>query len=209
MINKIKGYIVVFLILIGLGTTVYIQHNTINSISQDYATATLNLKAYVDENSALKEDTLKKSRVFQLTVNQFTQYSDSLLVKLDKYRKDIKVKDKQIQSLQYIASNTKVDTFIKFKDSILVVGTKIDTTIRDNWFSLKMSLRYPDTIRVIPAFKNELFVAIHTTRETIEPPYKFFLWRWFQKKQTVVVADVKDESPYTELGTQRFIQIVK
>lgn len=209
MMNKLKKYLVGILILIGLGTTIYIQHNTIESINKKYETTSLNLKAYVDLNSALKEDTLKKSRVFQLTVNQFTQYSDSLLVKLDKYRKDIKVKDKQIQSLQYIASNTKVDTFIKFKDSILVVGTKIDTTIRDNWFSLKMSLRYPDTIRVTPAFKNELFVAIHTTKETVEPPYKFFLWRWFQKKQTVVVADVQDKNPYTKLGTQRFIQVVK
>lgn len=209
MSNKIKIYIITILVIIGLSTVAFIQHNTIQSIGQKYADASLNLKAYVDENSALKEDTLKKSRVFKLTVDQFSQYSDSLLVKLDKYRKSVKVKDKEIQALQYIQSNTKVDTFIKFKDSILVVGTKIDTTIRDNWFSLKMSLRYPDTIRVTPAFKNELFVAIHTTRETIEPPKKFFLLRWFQKKQTIVVADVKDENPYTELGTQRFIQITK
>lgn len=209
MLNKLKIYIIAALVLLGLSAVIYIQNNTIKSISKDYATSSLNLKAYVDENSLLKEDTLKKSRVFQLTVDQFSQYSDSLLVKMNNYRNSIKVKDKQIQALQYISSNTKLDTTFIFKDSILVVGTRIDTTIRDKWFSLKMSLRYPDTIRVTPTFKNELFVAIHTTRETIEPPKKFFLCRWFQKKQTVVVADVRDESPYTELETQRFIQIVK
>lgn len=209
MINKIKGYAVAILILIGLVTTVYIQHNTINNISQQYATASLNLKAYVDLNSKLQEDSVERSRVFKLTVDQLSQYSDSLLVEMNNYRKKLKVKDKEIQSLQYIASNTRVDTFIKLKDTVLIKGTEIDTTLKDQWFSIGVKLRYPDTIRVSPSFKNGLFIAIHTTRETIEPPKKFFLWRWFQKKQIIVVADVEDKNPYTELTQQRFIQITK
>lgn len=209
MINKIKGYAVAILILIGLVTTVYIQHNTINNISQQYATASLNLKAYVDLNSKLQEDSVERSRVFKLTVDQLSQYSDSLLVEMNNYRKKLKVKDKEIQSLQYIASNTRVDTFIKLKDTVLIKGTEIDTTLKDKWFSIGVKLRYPDTLRVSPSFKNELFVAIHTTRETIEPPKKFFIARWFQKKQTIVVADVEDKNPYTELTQQRFIQITK
>lgn len=207
--NKIKKYVTIGLIVLGLCGVVYLQNNTIKQLNKEYATTTLNLKAYVNENKALQDGTLVQARQFQLTVDQMSQYSDSLLVKLNKYKRDLDIKDKDLKALQYIASNTKVDTIIKFKDSILVVGTKIDTTIRDNWFSLKMSLRYPDTIRVIPAFKNGLLVAIHATRETIEPPKKFFISRWFQEKQTIIVADVKDENPYTELGTQRFIQIVK
>lgn len=209
MINKIKGYAVAILILIGLVTTVYIQHNTINNISQQYATASLNLKAYIDLNSKLQEDSVERSRVFKLTVDQLSQYSDSLLVEMNNYRKKLKVKDKEIQSLQYIASNTRVDTFIKLKDTVLIKGTEIDTTLKDKWFSIGVKLRYPDTIRVSPSFKNGLFIAIHTTRETIEPPKKFFLWRWFQKKQIIVVADVQDKNPYTELTQQRFIQITK
>ena len=94
MINKIKGYAVAILILIGLVTTVYIQHNTINNISQQYATASLNLKAYVDLNSKLQEDSVERSRVFKLTVDQLSQYSDSLLVEMNNYRKKLKVKDK-------------------------------------------------------------------------------------------------------------------
>jgi hypothetical protein len=102
-----------------------------------------------------------------------------------------------------------VDTFIKLKDTILIKGTKIDTTIQDKWFSIDVKLRYPDTLRISPSFKNEIFVAIHTTRETVEPPKKFFIARWFQKRQTIVVADVEDKNPYTTLGAQRFIQITK
>lgn len=209
MINKLKTYIIAALVLIGLSTTIYIQNNTIKSINEDYKTASLNLKAYVDLNSRLKEEGIERSRVFQLTVDQFSQYQDSLLVELNDYRKELKIKDKKIQSLQYIASTTKVDTLIQFKDTVLVKGTKIDTIIGDNWFTLKMKLRYPDTIRVAPSFKNNLLVAIHTTRETVEPPKKFFIARWFQKKQTIVVADIKDKNPYTEFDTQRFIQIIK
>ena len=209
MINKLKTYIIVALVLIGLSTTIYIQNNTIKNINEDYKTASLNLKAYVDLNSKLQEDSIERSRVFQLTVDQFSQYSDSLLVEMNKYRKKLKVKDKEIQSLQYIASNTRVDTFIKLKDTVLIQGTKIDTTLEDKWFSIDVKLRYPDTLRVSPSFKNELFAAIHTTRETVEPPKKFFIARWFQKKQTIIVADIEDKNPYTEFTQQRFIQITK
>lgn len=209
MLNKLTTYIVAALILIGLSTTIYIQNSTIKSINEDYKTASLNLKAYVDLNSKLVEDSIERNRVFKLTVDQFSQYSDSLLVEMNNYRKKLKAKDKDLQSLQYIASNTRVDTFIKLKDTVLIKGTKIDTTIQDKWFSVDMKLRYPDTLRISPSFKNEIFVAIHTTRETVEPPKKFFIARWFQKRQTIVVADVEDKNPYTTLGTQRFIQITK
>lgn len=209
MLNKLTNYIVAALILIGLSTTIYIQNSTIKSINEDYKTASLNLKAYVDLNSKLVEDSIERNRVFKLTVDQFSQYSDSLLVEMNNYRNKLKVKDKEIQSLQYIASNTRVDTFIKLKDTVLIKGTKIDTTIQDKWFSIDVKLRYPDTLRISPSFKNEIFVAIHTTRETVEPPKKFFIARWFQKRQTIVVADVEDKNPYTTLGAQRFIQITK
>lgn len=209
MLNKLTTYIVAALILIGLSTTIYIQNSTIKSINEDYKTASLNLKAYIDLNSKLVEDSIERNRVFKLTVDQFSQYSDSLLVEMNNYRNKLKVKDKEIQSLQYIASNTRVDTFIKLKDTVLIKGTKIDTTIQDKWFSMDVKLRYPDTLRISPSFKNEIFVAIHTTRETVEPPKKFFIARWFQKRQTIVVADVEDKNPYTTLGAQRFIQITK
>ena len=52
-------------------------------------------------------------------------------------------------------------------------------------------------------------VLINSKRETIDPPKKFFLLRWFQKKQEVILVNVKDSNPYITKGQDVYIQIIK
>lgn len=209
MYKKYGKFIITPLLICIIIGVFYYTYNEFSALKQQYSNAQINLKAYIEENKQLKADTIKQSRVFKLTIDQFSQYSDSILEKLNKYRNDLRIKDENLQSLQYIQSHTKKDTTFIFKDSILVKGVNIDTTISDKWASLNLILKYPDTIKTSQSFNNEIKVAISLKKETIEPPKKFFIARWFQKKQLVTIADVKDENPYTKLQQQKFVQIVK
>ena len=127
--KKIKIIIgaIIAAIIIGLGTTTAIMNNRINELNQEVAEAVTNIKAYELENSALKDDTIE----FQYTIEQLNYSKDSLNQKINKIRKELKIKDKDIQKLQYIVSeNSKKDSII-IHDTLFVEKVKVDTTIGD------------------------------------------------------------------------------
>ena len=136
--------------------------------------------------------------------------NDSILQKLNATREELKVKDSKLQSMQYVTSGfSKADTIVYrdtlFKETVLL----LDTLLSDEWYSLKVGLRYPSTIAVEPEFKSEKHIVVSTKRETVNPPKKFFLLRWFQKKQTVLNIDVVEKNPYVEQQTNRYVEIVR
>lgn len=47
------------------------------------------------------------------------------------------------------------------------------------------------------------------SRVTIDPPKKFFLCRWFQKKHTVVEVNVIQDNPYCTNRNEKFVKIIK
>jgi len=127
-------------------------------------------------------DTLNgRARVLQLTTEQLDYYNDSLLEKLKQAKSDLKAKDKNLKSLQYMASTAvKTDT-VCFRDTIFKDGNvDMDTTLADGcWYSLRLSLKYPNQVAVTPAFTSEKYIVVSARRETVNPPKKFFLFRWF------------------------------
>jgi hypothetical protein len=56
--------------------------------------------------------------------------------------------------------------------------------------------------------ESEKAVVVSTKRETVDPPKKFFLCRWFQKKHTVVKVVVKENNPHVIDQENVFIEIV-
>ncbi|MCR5139019.1 MAG: hypothetical protein K6B45_02505 [Bacteroidaceae bacterium] len=102
------------------------------------------------------------------------------------------------------------------KDAIVLKDTifkepdfRLDTLIKDNWYSLELGFRYPSTIAVQPDFISEKHIVVSTKRETVDPPSKVFFIRWFQKKHTVLNVDVVEKNPYTKNGVSRYIEIIK
>jgi cell division protein FtsQ len=53
-------------------------------------------------------------------------------------------------------------------------------------------------VAVEPYFKSEKHIIVSSKKETVNPPKKFFLFRWFQKKQIVLHIDVIEKNPYVE-----------
>lgn len=207
MTQKIKLIIgiVITAIIIALSTTIVIMNNRINVLNYEISNAITNIKAYELENSALRDDTIE----FKYTIEQLNYSKDSLNQRINKLRKDLKIKDKDIKKLQYMLSeNQKKDSIVFVHDTLFRENIKVDTTLSDNWSKLHLQLEYPNTVLAEYSFKNESLVTTYMKRETVNPPHKCAFIRWFQKKHKVIYVEINEQNPYCEIKEQRFINIV-
>ena len=165
-----------------------------------------NVKSYENLSSGSESN----NTVFQLTVEQLKSSKDSIFKELEKARKELKVKDSKLESLQHITSSfTKADT-ITLKDTIFKDRSiDIDTTLSDEWYSIRVGLKYPSLVTVTPTLRSEKSVVVSSIKETVNPPKKFFLFRWFQKKHTVLHVNVVEKNPYIQSQDNRLIKVVK
>lgn len=168
--------------------------------------AVANVKSYDN----LFNNSKDKSTAFQLTIAQLKYSNDSIFQELNKVRKELKIKDSKLKSLQYISSSfTKSDTII-LKDTVFKdERIDIDTLLSDEWYSINVGLRYPSSITVTPKFKSEKTVIVSTKKETVNPPKRFFLFRWFQKKHIVLHVNVIEKNSYIEDQDNRYVEIIK
>lgn len=193
-----------FIISIALGI-LYIENKTMRE-ELNYSIS--NIKAYDLENSHLKNANL----TFQFTVDQLNYMQDSLVKEMNKVRKELGIKDKDIKRLEYINSTmTRVDT-IFIKDTIFKEPTfKVDTTYKDenNWYTLNLKLQYPNVIIAKPTVKSKVHIITSYKKETINPPKKCFIARWFQRKHKVLEVDIVEENPNIITENSKFIEIIK
>jgi len=203
-----KKYFMIFIgvLIVSLGSCLWEQHIRIQNLNDKLYVAVNNNKAYEAQVDSLENNTIQ----FQYAVDQLNHSNDSLVQKLNQTRKQLKVKDNKIAELQYIASeNKKVDSvFVRdtiFRNPEFV----LDTAITDKWSSLKLHAEYPNLIAADYSFNNETTVIMQNSRVTIDPPKKFFVWRWFQKKHTIVEVDVVQENPYCVNKEERFVKVIR
>lgn len=194
----VLGYIIL------IGTLVVVIKDRDN-FEDNWKTATANIKAY-DE---LLGSSKNKNVAYQLTIDQLNCANDSILQELNDTRKQLKIKNKNLKSVQYITSTIeKIDT-ITLKDTLFNGKASIDTVLQDNWYSLNVRLQYPDTIVVSPSFKSEKSIVVSTKKETVNPPKKFWLLRLFQKRHKVLQVDVVEKNPYAVYSESRYVEIIK
>lgn len=175
-------------------------------IEDKYKTAVANIKAYDTALSSADNH----NTALELTISQLKYFNDSVLVELNNTRKELKIKDSKLKALQYVSSGfSRTDTIV-LKDTIFKSPEfKLDTVLQDKWYKLTLGLKYPSHISATPEFKSEKHIIVSTRRETVNPPKKFFLLRWFQKRHTVLQVDVVEKSPYVQDGNSKYIQIIK
>ncbi len=193
------------LFIVAVLTAVFFIYRS-NNFEEKYDNAVQNNKAY-----ALQLDKEKaQSNVFKITVDQLTYYNDSITILLDNTRKQLKIKDKQLAQLQYISTELQKKDTIKLTDTIFKEPDFVlDTLVGDEWISTNLHMAYPNTVALEPKVISEKTVVIYTNKETVEPPKKFFLCRWFQKKHTVLKAVVRENNPYVVNQENVFFEIIK
>jgi hypothetical protein len=206
--EKIKKYIHIGMTLLIpiLTVALILTVKSRGKIEKRWKESTENVKSY----SELFSNSENKNRGFKLTIDQLQYFNDSILRELNETRESLKVKDAKLKSLQYLSS-----TFIKY-DTLIIKDTlfkdpqiQVDTVLSDEWYSIRIGLKYPSTITVNPMFRSVKHIVVSSRRETINPPKKFFLFRWFQKKHTVLNIDVVEKNPYMKEQNSRYIEIIK
>ena len=199
-----KKYLIIILLILISSIIYLVQRN--KQLTTKYETSIENIKAYDAELSGLKDDT----KVYKLTIEQLNYFNDSIIKKMKVVQKELGIKDKRLQQLQYEASHAQRADTIILKDTLFRdPQLKLDTIVGDKWFRTNLHLEFPSTIALKPEIELERYTFISGKRETVNPPKKFFLFRWFQKKHTVVEVNVREMNPYVKDKTQRFIQIIE
>ena len=205
MVKKyIRIGIVILVSLLAIST--YTLYTNNKKLKEEISISMSNQKAFIAENSSLKEE----NRVFKFTIEQLNHYNDSILQKMNEVRKELKIKDRDLKQMQYLLSEAQKKDTIVLRDTLFREPTlKIDTLLGDRWYQMKLELRYPSTIITEPKFVSEKYVIVDYKEETINPPKKCAIARWFQKKHKVIEVEVVEKNPYIENKQQRFIEIVK
>lgn len=189
-----------------LSLLLYIEKKDKDNIEQKWKDATENVKTY----SELFSNSDTKNRAYKLSIEQLEYSKDSIFQELCKTKDELKVKDSKLQSLYYMSSTyTKADTITLIDTLFRDPQVKVDTMVSDEWYSMRLSVKYPSTIMVKPEFKSIRNVVVSMKKETVNPPKKFFLLRWFQKKHYVLNVDVIEKNPYVQDMNSRYVEIVK
>ena len=206
--EKIKKYIHIGMTLLIpiLTIALILTVKSRGKIEKRWKESTENVKSY----SELFSNSENKNKGFKFTIDQLQYFNDSILKELNETREALKIKDSKLKSLQYLSS-----TFIKY-DTLIIKDTlfkdpqiQVDTVLSDEWYSIRIGLKYPSTVTVNPMFRSVKHIVVSSRRKTVNPPKKFFLFRWFQKKHTVLNIDVIEKNPYIKEQNSRYIEIIK
>lgn len=201
---KLNLFKVLFIVsLLGIGIYIW---NERQDLKKEVCTLRNNQKAFIAENSSLKDE----SRAFKFTIEQLNYYNDSILQKMNEVRKELKIKDDNLKQMQYLLSEaTKKDTIV-FRDTLFrEPSLNIDTLIGDKWYNIRLGLKYPNLITTNPTFISEKYIIVNKKKETINPPKKFFLFRWFQRKHWVMEVHIKEKNPYIKETNNKFVEIIE
>lgn len=198
-----KKFIIGLIVLL-VCSLIYMVHQN-RTLTAKYETSIENIKAYDSQLSGLNNS----NKVFKLTIDQLNYFKDSILIKMNEVRKELNIKDSKIKQMQYKLSHVEKPDSIILKDTIFVESFKLDTIIGDGWANTHLIMKYPNYIKFTPKFKLESFLFVESKKETVNPPKKFFLFRWFQRKHIVLNVTVKENNPYVETDEQKFVEIIK
>ena len=198
-----KKFIIGLIVLLVCSLIYMVYQN--RTLTAKYETSIENIKAYDSQLSGLNNS----NKVFKLTIDQLNYFKDSILIKMNEVRKELNIKDSKIKQMQYQLSHIEKPDSVILKDTVFVESFKLDTIIGDEWANTHLIMKYPNYIKFTPKFKLESFLFVESKKETVNPPKKFFLFRWFQKKHNILHVTVVENNPYVINDRQKFIEIIK
>lgn len=199
-------YIGIAVLIIWLSVSLLAVIKEKDRLKDEWNTAMENVKSYSEQFSTSEN----KNRAFKLTIEQLKYSNDSIFKELNSARKELGIKDSKLKSLQYISSDfSKTDTVIINDTLVRDPQLSVDTLLYDEWYSIHIGINYPSTMIITPSFKSSKSIIVSLKRETVNPPKKFFLFRWFQKKHTVLNIDVIEKNPYVKEQNNRYVEIIK
>lgn len=203
MNKKVLYALITIFLLVGMILFQAIRYGKLND---RYDISIQNNKAYESQLSTIKEE----NKVFQFSIEQLKYINDSTIHCLDSIRKELKIKDRQIQQMSKIKEKVYIHDSIVLYDTIFKEPDfTLDTCLGDEWYQNCLHLQYPNEIASSININTDTDCFIHTSRETINPPCKTWIGRLFQKKHTVINVTIHENNPYASVKESKFIKIVK
>ena len=199
----IHAAIIVIIVSLSVASSVLYKKNV--ALNRKLAESNNNVNAYELFNSELKDSVL----VLNYTIDALNNSVDSINQKMNAVRKESRVKDKELESIsRLVMTSSKKDT-VTLRDTIFLKDMKIDTTLTDkNWYSLALSLEYPNKIAVHPEFNSDTYIVVSSSKRIVGKPKMCWIGRLFQKRHVVVEGRIVEKNPYINVNEQRFIKIV-
>jgi hypothetical protein len=176
-------------------------------ISMGFIISRLNSKLEIANNN-IKSLQNNKIELLQ-TVDQLKTDTTRIGQEFNKILDSLNIKPKKVVEYKYLKSkSSRIDT-IHLVDTVFVEGFCLDTIISSGeWYNLNISMSYPGDFIVNPSFTSEKYIISHKKRETVNPPKKFFLFRWFQKKHTIIEIEIIEKNPYIKTEDYKYVEIL-
>ena len=180
----------------------YFQYKTITTQKERIDVLTNNIKAYEYEISGNNDKNIQ----FYKTIDELNYSKDSILKKLNTERKKLKIKDKELQAVQYVETvihDTLKITINRFEDTCI--------TFKKHPFTIIDVCKKDSTITCIPTIKNDQYVFFRSKKEYVNT-YSYFvirLWKFDFRKHTICYIDITNTNPDVKTTSSKFVKIIE
>lgn len=203
----IKKYWWMFLvgIIVVLGCICAGQCTTNQKLKDKYEISLGNEKALMGRIEGNQKDIV----AYQTTIQTLQHTSDSTIQHLLAVQQKLKIKNKELDGMLSLATQYVKHDTITFKDTVFKEPDfHIDTCLADQWRTICLELKYPNIICAESQMRSQKEVYITTVKETVNPPKKCAIARWFQKKHRVVRVRIEEDNPNIESEQNVYIQVI-
>lgn len=183
--------------------TIFYQHNQLQNKNREIDRITNNIRAYEEIASNAQDN----SRVLQLTIDELNHSKDSLIQQVNKVKKELKIKDKNLTDASVIDTqiNDSVKTVIKeklidFNEELKLNDlTTIIVSRKDSILTAKIDI------------KNQQIIFVEDKKE-YKRFYKNWLLRFFHfdfKKVRIKNYQIVNSNPLIKVTDTRIIELPK
>lgn len=190
---------IVIAVLLALGIYSYYITNRLHTTQKELDRIENNLTYYQNLQSTIQEE----NRVLQLTIDDLTNTNDSILNKLENTRKELNIKDKQLQSEAYVKTVIKdsIRTVVKEKDftALLTLNELTNVTVSrtDSILDVKLDIT------------NEQYLYVRK-RKVYKNKYKNGwqrFWHFDWKKVEVSDYQIHNSNPIIKVKETRVVEL--
>lgn len=183
--------------------TIFYQHNQLQNKNREIDRITNNIRAYEEIASNAQDN----SRVLQLTIDELNHSKDSLIQQVNKVKKELKIKDKNLTDASVINTqiNDSVKTVIKkeaidFEEELkLNPLTTIIVRRKDSILTAKIDLKNQQTILIYKKKEYKNFYKNGWVR------FWHFDWKKIETKEYQIV----NTNPLIKVTGTRIVEVPK
>lgn len=183
--------------------TIFYQHNQLQNKNREIDRITNNIRAYEEIASNAQDN----SRVLQLTIDELNHSKDSLIQQVNKVKKELKIKDKNLTDASVI--NTQINDSVKtvIKEKLIDFNEELKlndlTTIivsrKDSILTAKIDLKNQQTILIYKKKEYKNFYKNGWVR------FWHFDWKRIETKEYQIV----NTNPLIKVTGTRIVEVPK